>query len=659
MKPTLRWGIAGTGTIARKFASELPHSLTGTLVAVGSRTAEAADRFASEFGEVRAHGSYEALLADPEVEAVYIASPHPEHAWQTIAAAEAGKHILCEKPAALNHADAMAAIEAARRHNVFFMEAFMYRCHPRTAQIAELIAKGVIGRVRIIEATFSFASTYNPASRLFSNASGGGGIMDVGCYTLSISRLVAGAATGAPVAEPLRLCGSAVLCGTGVDVIACAALEFPGDILAQLSCGVGLRRSNELAVIGEEGILRVGAFWNPPGPIEILAPDGTPRESFAGDPGLYKYAMEADAVAEALPALESPRVSHADTLGNMAALDLWREAVGVRFEDERAESPSRANPVSRSPLRPGRFPEIPTACIEGLDKPVSRLVLGVDHQNAYPHLAAMVDDFVERGGTTFDTGYIYGNGRPECLLGGWIKNRNAREVVTLIVKGAHTPCCDPDNLRAQLATSLERLGTDYADMYLMHRDNLSIPVGEFVDVLDELTSQGAIRLAGVSNWTLARIREANAYAAANGRRPIQAISNNFSLARMVDPVWEGCEAASGEDWRKWLEETRTPLLAWSSQARGYFAITPATGVAPAEIARCWDSEDNRERRRRAGELAERRGVSPMNIALAYVLTQPFPTFALFGPRTIEETRSSLPGLQVELSQEERDWLDLR
>jgi aryl-alcohol dehydrogenase-like predicted oxidoreductase len=159
----------------------------------------------------------------------------------------------------------------------------------------------------------------------------------------------------------------------------------------------------------------------------------------------------------------------------------------------------------------------------------------------------------------------------ETLLGEWIANRNIRPQAVIIVKGAHTPFCDPSNLRSQFASSLERLRTDYADVYLMHRDNLEIPVGEFVDALDELVTSGQVRLAGVSNWTLRRILEANAYAAANGRRPIGAVSNNFSLAHMVHPVWSGCEAASDSAWREWLAESQTPLLSWSSQARGYFA----------------------------------------------------------------------------------------
>src|SRR5580698_4023165 len=130
----LKWGIIGTGSIARKFAHGLAGSKTGQLVAAGSRTIEAAKKFTAEF-PATAHGSYEALLADPEVQAVYISTPHPMHAEWSIKAAEAGKHILCEKPLALNHADAMAVMEAARSNDVFLMEAFMYRCHPQTAKL--------------------------------------------------------------------------------------------------------------------------------------------------------------------------------------------------------------------------------------------------------------------------------------------------------------------------------------------------------------------------------------------------------------------------------------------------------------------------------------------------------------------------------------------
>ena len=302
--------------------------------------------------------------------------------------------------------------------------------------------------------------------------------------------------------------------------------------------------------------------------------------------------------------------------------------------------------------------------VAGLDKPVSRLVLGCDNQRTYAHAAAVFDTFVEQGGNCFDTAFGYGGGLQEILLGQWMKNRaDMRNELVIIAKGAHTPLCDPANLTSQLLTSLERLGTDRADLYLMHRDNPEIPAGEFIEVLNEHHAAGRISAFGGSNWSIARVQEANAYAAAHGLRPFSAVSNNFSLARMVDPVWGGCVSASDPDSREWFAREQMALFAWSSQARGFFLPqqpTSSGGNAPteAEIVRCWHSEDNFRRRERALELANDKGVEAINIALAYVLCQPFPTFALFGPRTLEEIRTSLPGVTIELTPEELAWLDL-
>lgn len=650
MTKTLAWGIAGTGSIARKFAGELPYSRTGRLVAVSSRSPEKARAFAEEFGAARGYGSYEEMLADSDVEAVYIASPHPEHAWMSISAAEAGKHILCEKPAALNHADAMVMIEAARRHGVFFMEAFMYRCHPRTRQLWELVAQKRIGRPLLIEASFSFAAAFRPGSRLFEPGLGGGGILDVGCYTLSIARLLAGAARGCGFAEPRRLKGAAVKTPGDVDAFACATLEFEGGLLAQVVCGVGLARGSELRVTGESGALLVPNFWNPPGPIEVRDVSGGTVEILASDPNPHKYALEADAVAQALPGLESPCVPLADTLGNMAALDQWRREAQVVYPDEQPSA--RKLPVSRKPLRRREECEIPRRAFQG--KNISRLVLGCDHQKDFCEMAALADDFFERGGNAFDTAFVYRGGKTEALLGQWMENRGVRRDCFVIVKGAHTPCCDPGNLLRQFTTSLERLRMEQADLYLMHRDNPDIPASVFFDVLDGLRLDGRAKAVGVSNWTLARVLEANGRAAATGRPPLDAASNQFSLARMADPVWPGCESANSPAWRDWLKASRTPLFAWSSQARGFFLDPmPAT----SEIARCWDTAENRARRARAAELAAAQGVSMLNVALAFALAQEFPVFALVGPRTLEEIRTALPGARLELSREEMDWLE--
>lgn len=169
-----------------------------------------------------------------------------------------------------------------------------------------------------------------------------------------------------------------------------------------------------------------------------------------------------------------------------------------------------------------------------------------------------------------------------------------------------------------------------------------------------------MKVFGGSNWTLARVDEANEYARSKGLRGFGVVSNNFSLARMIDPVWAGCVHASDAESRAWFTRTRTPLLAWSSQARGFFLPGRAAPdkLDDTELVRCWYADDNFRRLARVNELAERRGVQPINIALAYVLNQPFPTFALIGPRQLSETRTSLPALDLELSPDELKWLNL-
>ena len=196
MTTRIRWGLLATGNIARTFATGVQHSKTGVLQAAASRNLEKALAFCESFDIPTAHGSYEALLTDPEVDAVYIATPHPLHAQWAIKAAEAGKHILCEKPLAMTEADVMAVIDAAATHDVFLMEAFMYRCQPQIATVIELIKDGRIGDVTLIRAEFGFRVGWTPKSRLLDNELGGGGILDVGCYPVSMARLIAGAATG-------------------------------------------------------------------------------------------------------------------------------------------------------------------------------------------------------------------------------------------------------------------------------------------------------------------------------------------------------------------------------------------------------------------------------------------------------------------------------
>ena len=291
---------------------------------------------------------------------------------------------------------------------------------------------------------------------------------------------------------------------------------------------------------------------------------------------------------------------------------------------------------------------------------MSRLVMGCDNQPDLAHASAIFDHFYSLGGNAFDTGYVYGGGRYERLFGQWMANRGVREDVVVIVKGAHTPHCDPESLTSQLSESLERQQSEYADIYMMHRDNPDVPVGEFVDVLDEHHRAGRIKVIGVSNWTRERFEEANAYARANGKQGLAVLSNHFGLAEAYDVPWAGCRHVTDPASKQWLTEAQIPLLPWSSQARGFFA-RPAKpdDLSDADLVRCYYSDDNFERLRRAEKLGSELGVPATAIALAFVLGQPFPTFPLFGPRSIAETRSSMQGLGVELTDDQAAWLDLK
>lgn len=341
MAVQLSWGILATGGIARKFATHLAHARFGRLVAVGSRTPEAAARFAADFPGTRAHGSYEALLADPAVQAVYIATPHPQHCDWVLRAAEAGKHILCEKPLALTRADAARMVAAARKHGVCLLEAFMYRCHPQTARLAEVVQARAVGELRLIESAFSVRFPFDPAHRIYARELGGGGILDLGCYPVSFARRMAGAAVGTMVAEPSAFHGSGRLNAvTRVDEFAAATVLFPGGITAQLSCGMCVAQGIYARLHGTHGWIDVPHPFMPGlegrAPAFVIHRLGTAPETVSAGPSEGLYALEADAVAEAVAAgaVEVPAMSHADSLGNHAVLDLWRTQVGVRYPGE-------------------------------------------------------------------------------------------------------------------------------------------------------------------------------------------------------------------------------------------------------------------------------------------------------------------------------------
>jgi aryl-alcohol dehydrogenase-like predicted oxidoreductase len=304
--------------------------------------------------------------------------------------------------------------------------------------------------------------------------------------------------------------------------------------------------------------------------------------------------------------------------------------------------------------------EIPKLQLAGVKRPLSQLILGCDNKETWEEGAPVWDHWLARGGNAFDTAWLYGGGKHERALGEWMARRGVAKDVVVVVKGAHTPHCTPEAIGRQLAESLERLRIASAPIYIMHRDNPDVPVGEFVEALNVLRGKGLVGVFGGSNWAVGRFEAARAYAEARGLQPLSILNNNLSLAEMVKPIWAGCISSHETATLDYLRATRTAHFSWSSQARGYFLPAEFRNRLPEDTGpeTCFGSDANAERRRRAEELARRRGVSANNVALAWVLAQEFPSFALVGSRDVSEIDSTLPALSCALTPEEVAWLNL-
>jgi predicted dehydrogenase/aryl-alcohol dehydrogenase-like predicted oxidoreductase len=670
----LRWGIIGPGGIAKAFRDGVKNSKHGELVAIATRNPKKPG-LAGEFPGTRILEGYDAILRDDGVDAIYIATPHPGHAEWAIKAAEAGKHVLIEKPMALSAFEADAVFHAHRKAGTFAGEAFMYRLHPATIKLGELIRSGAIGEVRMIQSSFGFQMpSFMPEHRLFANDLAGGGILDVGCYPVSVSRFIAGAAAGKPFLDPIKVNGTAHLTAEGADDWSAAVLTFETGVISQVSCAVYVQLDNMLRIHGSKGRIEVPDFWfaggnrdGGPGTIHIVRPDGSRergaidnRETLTTGNVGHLYSFEADAAAEAIAAgrqeFTSPGMSWADTLGNLRVLDKWRHDAGIEFNIEK--SSRRKTTLKGTPLGK-RGSRIPQRSIPGLSKQSSAVAMGFEDFRSFASGAIMLDGFWERGGNLFDTGWVYGAGYTEKLLGEWLKNRGTRDEAIVIGKGAHTPLCYPDVIGKQLTQTLDRLQTDYLDIYFMHRDNLEVPVGEFVDAMDAEVKKGRIRgIFGGSNWSRERMDEAIAYAKKAGKQAPGALSNNLALAEMINPIWAGCIAASDDAYKAWLTKNQIPNFSWSSQARGFFTDRAGRDKRDnEELVNTWYSDKNFSRRDRAIELAKKLGKNPIHVALAYVLAQPFPSVPLIGPRTLNELDDSINAFDIKLTPEQVKWLE--
>jgi predicted dehydrogenase len=320
---TFRWGILGTGAIAAKFVEGLAVVDDAVAAAVGSRSPEGALRFAAAHGIARAHGTYDALAADPEVDAVYVATPHHRHRADTLLCLDAGKHVLCEKPFALNASQSAEMIARARERGLFLMEAMWMRFNPVVLRALELVHGGAIGAPRWLQADFGFRAEFDAGGRLFAPELAGGALLDVGVYCVSLAHLVFDA-------EPEAVTSLAQLGATGVDEQSTFALRFPGGGLAVSSCAVRTNTPQEATLCGAAGTLRIPTFWSP----DRLVVNGAEERFELGGNGYHFEALE---VARRVRAgdLESPGMPLDETLAIMRTLDRIREPWGLIYPGER------------------------------------------------------------------------------------------------------------------------------------------------------------------------------------------------------------------------------------------------------------------------------------------------------------------------------------
>ncbi|MCG9894886.1 MAG: Gfo/Idh/MocA family oxidoreductase [Fimbriimonadaceae bacterium] len=319
---SLKWAILGTGSISKKFAQGLKLSRTGSIACAGSRNGETAEAFCAEFGG--RPGDYEAAVQDPEVQAVYIGLPHSLHEEWTIRSAQAGKAVLCEKPFVLTPESADRALAAVDQHGVFFMEAFMYRCHPQARNLRELVRSGRFGRATHVVAEFGFNAPLDWQNFRTVRTEGGGALMDVGVYPITMSML---AADEAPSTGTYRM----ETAGDGYDGYGEGTLEFPGGMTAEFRTAIHRQLENKVVIHLEGGRVEVDEPWFSRGEVRVFDSEGTLVETQPPiDGDLYAY--EADEVAASLSGGESPCFTKQDTRDLIRIIEILKKDAGLSFE---------------------------------------------------------------------------------------------------------------------------------------------------------------------------------------------------------------------------------------------------------------------------------------------------------------------------------------
>ena len=663
----IKWGIIGNGSIANAFAHSIKYCDHSNLISVYGRNEATLRQFSKKFN-IQAHSDINSLLSSNDIDAVYIATPHNSHFDYVFQAIKNKKHVLCEKPITINHIESMVLFGLAKDAEIFLMEAYMYRTHPQTLNILNSLKILRDTKEDIsINCSFGFNAEIPEDHRLRNLMMGGGAILDVGCYPLSMVKLLAGQILGKPYADPESIKVSGELDTTGVDLNSKAHIIFTDNIKANISCAINKDFKNNLEVLSGNFKLEVsqpwhcGQFQEGLSSIKIYNKESLIEEiTYKDDIGLFTREIDHASQCILKGSQESELISHNDSQSIMLWLDRWRQETGVVCPFESKD----VSPMVKSNFYSIQKRKLDSISESNSDKQFSRLVLGCDNQTSDIHAYAMFDYFYGAGGRIFDTAYIYNNGLGDKYLGDWINSRNLQNEVVVLGKGAHTPDCKPELIKPQIEESLERLNISKIDIYCLHRDNHEIPVSEFVDALDEIKTEGLINNIGASNWNLDRFSIARDYALKNNKEPFTVLSNNFSLAEMLEPVWPGCVAIN-KQFLDYIKSNEIKLFPWSSTARGFFIrkkeiATKEHFSNPSleEEKRVWHSKKNLERREICFEIADKKNVEPIEIAIAYIVHTSSLVFPLIGPRTINELNSSIFGSQIDLSEEELSRLSI-
>ena len=656
----VRWGIIAAGSIANAFAHSIKYSDNSKLSCVLGRNEEKVDAFAKKHN-CQPYLDLENFLGS-DIDAVYIATPHDSHFHYSMAAINKNLNVLCEKPITVNSTEAMIVMNEAKKKGVFLMEAFMYRTHPQTYELINLCKEHLTGSNVKISSSFGFNAQVSDNHRLRNPELAGGAILDVGCYPLSMARLIAGALVGEQYLDPLSMDVIGSLDDTGVDLDSTAKIIFKENITAEIKTSINKELSNELIIESQESKIRVsdpwhcGQFQDGSSSIQVTSKGKINDIPIKDEIGLFTREINEASKCILGGDIESKAMSHNDSFGNMLWLEKWYLETGVKYPQ---------NSIKNSPIFASKYQasyELEKTNIKGISKEGSRIVFGCDNQTSQLHASTMFDHFFLNGGNIFDTAYIYNDGKSDKYLGNWISANNISKEIIVLGKGAHTPNCEPEFIKSQLVESLERLKLESLDIYCLHRDNLNIPVGEFVDALNDIQSEGLISLIGASNWTLERFKSANEYADKNKKIGFKVLSNNFSLANMNEPVWPGCVHCNDE-YLNYLIENNIYLFPWSSQARGFFLdkdlFPKAEHIANPSLEeekRVWHDETNLKRREKCFQLAKDLKCLPIELALAYVVNKSPNIFPLVGPRSVYESESSIKASSISLTEEQMNWL---